>query len=135
MARKKNQGSKWITKQKRYAIYFRDGFKCIFCERGLHNGIILTLDHVVPCEALPKPNNKHTNLITACLSCNSSKGAKSLTDYVQYRKTLGSSDLQINTILTKIVNAQSGVDCRDREFNSLWIEGHMDTAKLFLDNQ
>ena len=45
MARKKNQGSKWITKQKRYAIYFRDGFKCIFCERGLHNGIILTLDN------------------------------------------------------------------------------------------
>ena len=110
MPRKKNQGSKWITKTKRWAIYFRDNCSCVYCGRSLQTGAILTLDHIVPCEALPTPNNKHTNLVTACLSCNSSKNAKSLSEYLEYLKDLGVTDQKIKEIQLKIDSARAGND-------------------------
>jgi 5-methylcytosine-specific restriction endonuclease McrA len=71
MARTRNQGSKWIRPAKRVAIYLRDGMACAYCGLHLEAGIVLTLDHVVPCEL--GGSNEASNLITACLSCNSSK--------------------------------------------------------------
>ena len=59
------------------AIYERDGYACVYCGSGED----LTLDHIVPlahggmhCE---------DNLVVACRSCNSSKGATSLEDWLQ----------------------------------------------------
>ena len=71
MARTRNQGSKWIRPVKRTAIYLRDGGACLYCGRGICDGVILTLDHIVACEL--GGSNEATNLVTACLSCNSSK--------------------------------------------------------------
>jgi 5-methylcytosine-specific restriction endonuclease McrA len=65
--------SSWIRKEKRLAIYLRDGFRCLYCFRDLHGADPreVTLDHL---------NAKHTaghnttgNLVTACLKCNSSR--------------------------------------------------------------
>jgi len=63
-------GSKWITKARRLAIYSRDGFCCIYCESRAN----LTLDHLKP--RSKGGNHKSSNLITCCLSCNSSRGDK-----------------------------------------------------------
>ena len=60
-------GSKWIRPEKRLAIYHRDGFACVFC--GDEDR--LSLDHVTPREL--GGTHEATNLITACVSCNSSK--------------------------------------------------------------
>ncbi len=60
-------GSKWIVPGRRWAIYLRDGFACVYCG---HIGD-LSLDHVVPAE---RGGNHHaSNLVTCCISCNSSK--------------------------------------------------------------
>lgn len=73
MARVRNQGSKWIRRNKRLAIYLRDGFACVYCGAGVEDAAKLTLDHVLPCEL--GGSNEGTNLVTCCLSCNSAKQA------------------------------------------------------------
>ena len=74
------QGSKWIRPVKRLAIYHRDGLSCVYCGATMEEGARLTLDHVVPCEL--GGDNKESNLVTACLSCNSAKQAKSLAQFL-----------------------------------------------------
>lgn len=70
--RKAGQGSKWIRPEKRVAIYLRDGMCCLYCGRTAQDdGILLSLDHVLACEL--GGTNEHTNLVTSCVSCNSSK--------------------------------------------------------------
>jgi 5-methylcytosine-specific restriction endonuclease McrA len=73
MARTRNQGMNWIRLTTRLAIYSRDGFACAYCAEGAESGVGrgLTLDHVVPCEL--GGSNQPSNLVTACLSCNSAK--------------------------------------------------------------
>ena len=136
MPRKRNQGSKWITKTKRWAIYFRDNCECVYCGRSLNDGAILTLDHIVPCEALPKPNNKHTNLVTACLSCNSSKGDKDLNEYLNYTRALGATEEAIAGMMFKINRARAGYDTNTNKSknNTLYVNGYMKKAKLFINN-
>lgn len=65
------QGSKWIRPAKRLAIYHRDGFCCAYCGAAAEDGAVMTLDHVLACEL--GGTNEATNLVTACLSCNSAK--------------------------------------------------------------
>jgi len=68
-----NQGSKWIRRDKRLAIYLRDGFMCLYCGCDLHGAdpANLTLDHL---NAKHSAGNHHErNLVTACRSCNSSR--------------------------------------------------------------
>lgn len=80
-------GSKWIRPPTRWAIYHRDNFKCLYCQRGyieiadfgLVDGVRdlrslarLTLDHVRPVVANGR-TNAPSNLVTCCLSCNSRK--------------------------------------------------------------
>ena len=72
--RKAGQGSKWIRKDKRLAIYLRDGCACIYCGTPAEElDGPLTLDHVLACEL--GGGNEAANLVTCCLSCNSSKQA------------------------------------------------------------
>lgn len=65
----------WIRKEKRLAIYLRDGLACCYCGNGLEEDAKLTLDHL---KAHSKGgSNEPTNLITCCCKCNSSRGNRS----------------------------------------------------------
>ena len=65
------KGSGWISKINRLAIYLRDSFTCAYCGRDLAQAHPreVTLDHLLPqCDG---GTHEASNLITACLSCNS----------------------------------------------------------------
>lgn len=64
-------GGKWVRPSTRLAIYHRDGFCCVYCGRGAEAGNPLTLDHLHAVEL--GGTNEATNLVTACLRCNSRK--------------------------------------------------------------
>ena len=58
------------------AVFARDGYHCVYCgslER-------LSIDHIIPLDS--RGPHCEDNLTTACLSCNSSKGAKSLVQWM-----------------------------------------------------
>ncbi len=63
----------WIRPARRLAIYLRDDFRCVYCERDLRDvgerGI--TLEHVIP--RSKGGSNRDDNLVTSCLPCNSSR--------------------------------------------------------------
>lgn len=63
-------------KGRRKKIYERDGHKCVYCGSAES----LSLDHVVP--RSKGGSNSEDNLVTACQPCNSSKGAKDLSDWM-----------------------------------------------------
>ena len=67
------QGSKWIRKDRRLALYLRDEFRCAYCERDLHHASReeVTLDHLIP--RVEGGTNANENLVTACLHCNSQR--------------------------------------------------------------
>lgn len=68
-------GYDWIGRSTRLAIYMRDGFKCLACAmRGGPNPFVwsgLTLDHL----DTSNRGADASNLVTLCLSCNSSRRA------------------------------------------------------------
>jgi len=68
----KGQGSKWIRKDKRLAIYLRDGLACAYCGAAAEQGRPLTLDHLLPCSK--GGGNHEGNLVTCCGTCNSRRG-------------------------------------------------------------
>ena len=74
-------GSSWIRKDKRLAIYLRDRFQCAYCGRDLRHAEPreVTLDHLLP--RVAGGSNEATNLITACLACNSSRQDKPWIDF------------------------------------------------------
>ena len=57
----------WIHLPTRIAIVHRDGFRCFICAAKRR----LTLDHLIP--RVYGGSNKPTNLLTLCVSCNSSR--------------------------------------------------------------
>lgn len=76
---------KWVRHSTRWAIYWRDRnphtrkFRCLWCNREKWHrtlnpsGIRLSLDHLLP---VSKGGTHHSsNLITACVSCNSRRRA------------------------------------------------------------
>ncbi len=71
----------WIRKDKRLAIYLRDRFACLYCEKDLHDAKPknITLDHIKPVSKGGK--NKPSNLVTACRKCNCSRQNKSLGEF------------------------------------------------------
>jgi hypothetical protein len=76
----KYQGSKWIRRERRLAIYLRDGLACAYCGGSIEDGITLTLDHLIPhCQGGRNTNN---NLITACRRCNSSRADRTVETFV-----------------------------------------------------
>ena len=80
---KRRQGTaqprgRWIRAEKRAAIYERDGWACAYCGRGprdrqdAHQAhVVLSLDHLVP--RSQGGTNEPRNLVSACISCNSSR--------------------------------------------------------------
>jgi hypothetical protein len=83
-ARKPGQGSKWLRRSTRFAIYHRDGFACVYCRASIESAT-LTVDHVLPCEL--GGTNDATNLVTACLSCNSAKRALTMREWLAFLRT------------------------------------------------
>lgn len=75
-----NKGMDWIRLEKRMAIYARDGFHCIWCKAPARDnlGYGLTLDHVYV-----DGSNKHYNLVTCCVSCNSARQRLLLQDWLE----------------------------------------------------
>ena len=63
-----NGTSDWVYEEE---FFLRDGFRCAYCGKSIEEGARLTIDHLLPCEL--GGTNDTTNLITACLSCNSAK--------------------------------------------------------------
>lgn len=75
-----NQGMNWIRKEKRLAIYIRDGLACCYCGEGVEEGAKLTLDHYLPrCKG---GTNDASNLLTACHRCNSYRQSKTVHEFV-----------------------------------------------------
>lgn len=73
---------RWIRVDKRLAIYLRDGFRCLLCDRDLHGASPrdVTLDHVTPvCQG---GSNNEDNVYTCCLSCNSARADRALAKFV-----------------------------------------------------
>ena len=102
MGRTRNQGSNWIRPVKRLAIYMRDGFCCAYCgANGENESIQLTLDHLIPCES--GGSNHQNNLITACLSCNSSKKHQSLTRWYAVLKDRGVQTSKMGARIRRLV--------------------------------
>jgi hypothetical protein len=66
----------WITKARRLSIYLRDNFTCLYCGTFLHQAkpSEITLDHLQP--RSKGGTDQPSNLITACKSCNCSRGSK-----------------------------------------------------------
>lgn len=76
-----NQGSNWIRRSTRLAIYDRDGFSCVYCGAGAEQeGVALGLDHVNPREL--GGSNKPRNLVTCCESCNVDKSTKPIKQWL-----------------------------------------------------
>lgn len=64
-----SRGGRWIRRERRWRIYARDGYRCIWC----HGEGPLTLDHLVP-----GADHRTRNLATACLPCNSGRQDRSV---------------------------------------------------------
>lgn len=75
------QGSKWITRERRLAIYVRDGLACVYCAEGIEDGTVLTLDHVIPFGQ--GGSTKSVNLLTACRRCNSSRADRAIAEFAE----------------------------------------------------
>jgi 5-methylcytosine-specific restriction endonuclease McrA len=73
-------GMNWIRQAKRQALYDRDGHKCIYCGRNGDDSK-LTLDHLIPIEL--GGTNAAKNLVTCCLTCNSTKSSKTLKQFME----------------------------------------------------
>lgn len=83
-----NNGSKWITRKRRYAIYERDDFRCVYCGKPMEEAKHpFTLDHIVPCEL--GGTHESSNLATACKFCNTRKRDKSQRQFFAYLRKLG----------------------------------------------
>lgn len=73
---RRTQGMNWIRKERRLAIYLRDGLACAWCGEGVEEGVQLTLDHLIPHAS--GGGNDPTNLVTACHRCNSVRRDRSI---------------------------------------------------------
>lgn len=74
------QGMNFVRPDLRIALYCRDGLACCYCGSGIEEGTKLTLDHLKPHSL--GGSNAPENLITACHKCNSSRGNRSVDDFV-----------------------------------------------------
>lgn len=73
-----SSNGRWIRLERRLAIYCRDDFRCVYCGDDLVHAEArgITLDHVVP--RCGGGGHASENLVTACLTCNSSRGCGAL---------------------------------------------------------
>jgi len=72
-----------IGKRLRFEVFKRDSFTCQYCG-GKAPDVVLHCDHINP--VAKGGTNDILNLVTACSSCNSGKGAVPLNDNVELEK-------------------------------------------------
>lgn len=96
------QGAKWIRREKRLAIYLRDGLACAWCGEGVEDGARLTLDHLRPYAA--GGSHDAANLVTCCLRCNSARGTRSLPVFARAVAGYLNHDVQPEAILRHVRN-------------------------------
>ena len=95
-----NQGMNWIRKEKRLAIYLRDGLACVYCESSVEECERLTLDHLKPYSK--NGNNQPRNLVTCCLKCNSIRGNRPWKSFCQDVATYLNAGIKPAAIITSI---------------------------------
>jgi len=66
---------KEVWQSLREEVFYRDDYRCTYCGSVYD----LTCDHIVP--LVRGGSNDADNLTTACRSCNSSKGAKLVSEW------------------------------------------------------
>jgi len=79
--KKRLQGMNWIRKEKRLAIYMRDGLACAYCGCTVEDGARLSLDHITPYSHGGK--NTADNLVTCCSKCNSSRQDRPMEEFAE----------------------------------------------------
>jgi len=100
-----------LSKKKRFEVFKRDGFQCVYCGKTPPM-VILEVDHILP--KSKKGTDDYENLITACFDCNRGKGANLLNvhpvdleaknkilnekklQYKEYQKLIKSFEVAIN---------------------------------------
>lgn len=97
-----NNGGKWITPARRRAIYIRDDLRCVYCEQGIEDGIVFTLDHLTSQDL--GGTNESRNLVTCCKSCNSAKGGKSIRGFFTWLRGKGIDTDKIKNRIRRNVN-------------------------------
>jgi hypothetical protein len=116
------QGSKWITKKRRLAIYLRDRWRCVWCAREVWSHLtadpgrtvlpdcLATLDHVIPREH--GGNNTTPNLVTSCMRCNRLRGTQTVhefaLDLLYVRRLVGSVALVVARVLRAVLTPLAG---------------------------
>jgi len=94
------RSSSWIRRSTRLAVYARDGFDCVYCRSVFplaYNGLGLTLDHIV--SRSRGGTHEPTNLVTACLSCNSKR---------QHRKHRAQTEKKLLRLAARPLNRELG---------------------------
>jgi hypothetical protein len=101
-------GMNWIRKERRLALYLRDGLACAYCGAAVEDGVQLTLDHIRP--AGKGGSNGSTNLVTCCSRCNSSRGdrpvatfAKAVAGYLNGSRTADEIVRNVNRLRRRAV--------------------------------
>jgi 5-methylcytosine-specific restriction endonuclease McrA len=84
-----SNGSKWIRPETRRRVYARDGWRCVWCECELTSprkdgpfpdaDRCASLDHVLSRDR--GGSNRTSNLVTACLTCNSLRADRSAIEF------------------------------------------------------
>jgi len=77
----------WINSNKRQRLYTLDGRCCAYCGDSEADGAMLSLDHILARNL--GGDNRATNLITACLSCNSAKQDLTVRGWMAYLRAKG----------------------------------------------
>ena len=77
---KKYKGVK-IRRERRLAIYLRDGLSCVYCGASVEDGAQFSLDHIKPHSQ--GGSNASSNLVTACTRCNCSRGDRPVAQFAQ----------------------------------------------------
>ena len=95
------QGSNWIRREKRIAIYARDGLSCIYCGATAEDDT-LTLDHLQPVEL--GGGNGAGNLVTCCRRCNGAKGSRSVRQFLRYLRLQGIDTSAIARKIRRAIN-------------------------------
>jgi 5-methylcytosine-specific restriction endonuclease McrA len=90
----------WIRDERRLAIYMRDGLACVYCGSSVETGCTLTLDHLRPVKS--GGTNKETNLVTACLSCNCSRGTRPVAEFADAVSIYLGHDVDSQAILNHV---------------------------------
>lgn len=105
-----------IRKDKRLAIYLRDGFCCLYCLTDLHGAVPMdiTLDHIKA--HADGGSNDADNLITACRACNCSRQDQPLTRFAgsetrkHIRRNTRRSLRRYRTMAKALIAGETGLD-------------------------